>query len=117
VTDLAILMRSGVVSQSSFKFIVGVDEWHIDSADNITRTILEIEALYDVCACAIAAYPQTDSEASRDGLAAIDDPAASGPSAEALAEADAARQRTLDEVDRRRRLASASATTTLRRAS
>lgn len=66
--DVRIWMEAGLYRQCSFKFMVGADEWLIDSDDNITRTILEVSDLYDVCVCEFGAYPQTDAEMVRNIL-------------------------------------------------
>lgn len=67
--DLRIAMGAGLVSQASFAFTVGDEEWLIDSQGNFTRTILRVEGLYDVCVCAMGAYPSTDSHLLRAALA------------------------------------------------
>lgn len=63
--DLRILLERGDISQSSFAFIPGKDEWRIKEDDNgeeiIERDIIEIKQLFDVTTCAMGAYPTTDS--------------------------------------------------------
>jgi HK97 family phage prohead protease len=59
--DLQVLMERGDVDQASFAFTVSKDEWATDENDNVTRTILEVDNLYDVTVCAAGAYPQTDT--------------------------------------------------------
>jgi uncharacterized protein len=101
--DLQTLMNDGVVTQSSFLFTVapGGEEWRIDSAGGVERTITEVGGLYDVCICAAGAYPATDSGLVR-SLAvqyALDrgfltqDPEVAGRVARAKAELDIQRRR------------------------
>lgn len=59
--DLRLLMERGDIDQASFTFTVARDEWEIDEDENVTRTILEIDELYDVTVTAQGAYPQTDT--------------------------------------------------------
>ena len=59
--DLRLLMERGDVDQASFAFTVARDEWTIDDQENVTRTILEVDQLYDVTVTAQGAYPQTDT--------------------------------------------------------
>ncbi|MBA3843433.1 MAG: HK97 family phage prohead protease [Actinobacteria bacterium] len=64
VAALAVKMSRGLVDQMSFAFTIGgyelvttaVDEFETDH-----RTITAVSNLYDVCACAQGAYPQTDA--------------------------------------------------------
>lgn len=67
--DLRVLMERGDIDQSSFAFTVASDEWLIetdaDGGETISRTIIEIEDLYDVTTTAMGAYPQTDSSVAR----------------------------------------------------
>jgi phage head maturation protease len=62
---LAVKMRSGVVRQASFAFTIkrmeSVETEGEDGRTEYRDTILEIGHLYDVCACAQGAYPQTVS--------------------------------------------------------
>ncbi len=54
----------GDVSESSFAFDVGVDEWVYpsdNSQDLPMRTIKEFSGLYDVCPATFGAYPQTSA--------------------------------------------------------
>ena len=60
--ELAILMEGGYIDQMSFACDIGSSEWAEDAEGNITRTINEVEALYDVCVCAQGAFPQTDAQ-------------------------------------------------------
>lgn len=59
-TDLAVLMERGDIDQMSFACTIGKDEW-TENDEGITRTIFEIDELYDVTICAQGAFPQTDS--------------------------------------------------------
>jgi uncharacterized protein len=59
--DLRLLMERGDVDQASFAFTVARDEWTIDDKEQVTRTILEVDQLYDVTVTAQGAYPQTDT--------------------------------------------------------
>lgn len=62
---LAAKMRAGVVDQASFAFTIRAeDEFYSrtdDGRDDALYTIREVGDLYDVCACAQGAYPQTTS--------------------------------------------------------
>ena len=64
--SMAVKMRRGVIRQASFAFTVAKASWMDletdEGPDESTRTILEIKHLYDVCACAQGAYPQTVSQ-------------------------------------------------------
>ena len=54
----------GDVSQSSFAFQVGVEEWFYppdNSKDLPLRTITEFSNLFDVCPATFGAYPQTSA--------------------------------------------------------
>lgn len=54
----------GDVSQSSFAFRVGVEEWFYppdDSKELPLRTIIEVSDLFDVCPATFGAYPQTSA--------------------------------------------------------
>jgi HK97 family phage prohead protease len=59
--DLRLLMERGDVNQASFAFTVARDEWTVDDKEQVTRTILEVDQLYDVTVTAQGAYPQTDT--------------------------------------------------------
>jgi len=59
--DLEVLMRRGDVDQMSFACSIGKDEWLQNEAGDITRTVLNIDGLYDVTVCAQGAFPQTDA--------------------------------------------------------
>lgn len=71
-SDLAVLMERGDVDQMSFACRIGSDEW-TENDSGITRTILEIDELYDVTICAQGAFPQTDSTLVASARAAFDD--------------------------------------------
>jgi HK97 family phage prohead protease len=63
---LAVKMRRGVVRQASFAFDIGdeeiVDQRELDDGTLVLKyRINEVSHLYDVCACAQGAYPQTES--------------------------------------------------------
>lgn len=60
--DLVLLMEGGYVDQMSFACDIGSSEWSEDDEGNITRTINEVDALYDVTICAQGAFPQTDAQ-------------------------------------------------------
>jgi HK97 family phage prohead protease len=78
---LATKMRSGVVRQASFAFsIADIHEGEVEAEDGpfeFRDTILEVKHLYDVCACAQGAYPQTVSGL-RSYAAAIGQPETGG---------------------------------------
>lgn len=63
---MASKMRTGVLRQASFAFTVARAEdtttENEDGPDEYHRRILEMGHLYDVCACAQGAYPQTVSQ-------------------------------------------------------
>lgn len=60
--DLRIMLERGDVTQSSFAFRVGEDEWEEDEESGaLIRRIHEFSALYDVSPCIYPAYPQTDA--------------------------------------------------------
>jgi HK97 family phage prohead protease len=62
---MAAKMRSGVLRQASFAFTISEAKYEItendDGPDEEHRLLLEAKHLYDVCACAQGAYPQTVS--------------------------------------------------------
>lgn len=60
--DLAINMKNGNISQSSFAFTVAEDEWSTDEDGNDIRTITSIDRLYDVAVVTYPAYSQADSD-------------------------------------------------------
>jgi phage head maturation protease len=59
--DLRIALERGDIDQASFSFNVadGGDQWAVDDADRVMRTIRTVGALYDVTVTARGAYPQT----------------------------------------------------------
>jgi HK97 family phage prohead protease len=64
VQALAAKMSRGIVDQMSFCFRVGSMTTESGVADGVAFEvdhIIEVSDLYDVCACAQAAYPQTDA--------------------------------------------------------
>jgi HK97 family phage prohead protease len=71
VDDLAVLMEGGYIDQMSFACDIGADTW-TESGEEITRTIEEVSALYDVTVCAQGAFPQTDSKLVADLASAIE---------------------------------------------
>lgn len=96
----------GDVSQSSFAFQVGVEEWAYppdNSKDLPLRTITEFSELYDVCPATFGAYPQT-SAAVRSKFLSAEEPALQSQAASGDAEEIAARQRSrsrkLDLIER-----------------
>lgn len=78
---LASKMRTGVVRQASFAFTIASAETteteNADGPDEDHQRILEVKQLFDVCACAQGAYPQTVSQL-RSYAAAIGQPTAVG---------------------------------------
>lgn len=65
--DLAVQLQSGLVDQMSFAFTIpeGGDEWAVDDGGAVTRTVRQIDGLYDVSVVAAGAYPQTNVQAVR----------------------------------------------------
>lgn len=96
----------GDVSQSSFAFQVGVEEWiypQENSTDLPLRSIKEFSELYDVCPATFGAYPQT-SAAVRSKFQSVEEPgmqlqAASGD-AEEVTVRQKSRQRSLELLER-----------------
>ena len=62
--DLAVSLKRGDVSSSSFAFSIAEngDTWSTDSDGNNIRTINKIEKLYDISVVATPAYSQADSD-------------------------------------------------------
>jgi hypothetical protein len=85
--DLRLLMERGDVDQASFAFTVARDEWEIDADENVTRTILEVDQLYDVTVTAQGAYPQTDTSVVKHIRSRITEEIAEGRLPEAAADA------------------------------
>jgi len=71
--DLIELVRRGDISQMSFGFFVGKDQWDRIGGENI-RTILEVSELLDISLVTFPAYPATSVEVGSrafDGRAAL----------------------------------------------
>ena len=60
--DLAINMKNGNITQSSFAFTVKEDEWDTDDDGNDIRTIKAIDRLYDISAVTYPAYSAAESD-------------------------------------------------------
>jgi HK97 family phage prohead protease len=60
--DLAENLRNGNITQSSFAFTVGADEWSTDDEGRDVRTITEIDRLYDISSVTYPAYQLAESE-------------------------------------------------------
>ena len=60
--DLAENLRNGNISQSSFAFTVGADEWTTDNEGRDIRTITKIDRLYDISSVTYPAYALAESE-------------------------------------------------------
>ena len=62
--DLAINMKNGNISQSSFAFTIATngDNWSTDEEGNDIRTITKIDRLYDVSPVVYPAYSQAESD-------------------------------------------------------
>lgn len=54
--DLAVSMKRGDITQSSFAFTVEKDDWSTDDNGNDLRTIKKIKRLYDVSPVTYPAY-------------------------------------------------------------
>lgn len=93
-------VERGDVSQSSFAFQVGVEEWFYppnDSKELPLRTITEVSELYDVCPATFGAYPQTSAAVrSKFQSEQGSQPQAASGDAEDLAIRQRNRQRELD---------------------
>jgi HK97 family phage prohead protease len=64
--DAVTLIKRGDIDQSSFAFSMGErsrERWEEDEDGQITRTIIEVDGLYDVSPVTFPAYPQTDATA------------------------------------------------------
>lgn len=80
-------IRRGDMTGCSFAFKVAEDEWHEDKNENVTRTILKVDRLFDVGPVTYPAYPDTDVatrslEAWRAAKAAPESEEPEGPRAE-----------------------------------
>ena len=61
--DLMTSMKRGDITQQSFAFTVKNDRWEWNKeTDQVTRTILKLERLYDVSIVTYPAYPQTTAQ-------------------------------------------------------
>ena len=60
--DLAISMKRGDISQSSFAFTVAEDEWSTDAEGNNIRTIKKIAELFDISSVTYPAYSHAESD-------------------------------------------------------
>ena len=60
--DLAISMKRGDITQSSFAFTVAEDDWSTDDSGNNIRTIKKIDRLYDVSPVTYPAYNMAESD-------------------------------------------------------
>lgn len=61
--DLRLSMKRGDVNAMSFGFTVREDDWEINDAGVVIRTVHEIGKLWDVSVVTFPAYPQTDASA------------------------------------------------------
>jgi HK97 family phage prohead protease len=59
--DLQSLMDAGIIREASFAFTVASDEW-VEKDGEVTRTVHEVDELYDVTITVQGAYPQTVSQ-------------------------------------------------------
>jgi hypothetical protein len=57
--DLMTSIDRGDVKESSYGFTVAVDEWDYSSKDQIKRTIIEVEEIFDVSPVVFAAFNDT----------------------------------------------------------
>ena len=57
--DLMTSVNRGDISQMSFGFTVGEDEWHEDKDGVVSRTINKIDRLFDISVVTYPAYPDT----------------------------------------------------------
>jgi len=60
--DLAVSLKRGDVTSSSFAFTVGADEWSTNDLGENIRTITKIDRLYDVSPVTYPAYSQAESD-------------------------------------------------------
>jgi len=61
--DLLTLIDRGDVDQMSFQWVTGEDKWDESDMDNIVRTLIKAESLWDVSPVTFPAYPQTKVDA------------------------------------------------------
>lgn len=59
-SDIIEMIERGDLSQNSFAFTVKRDAWHEDDEGNTTRTILEVDRLFDISLVTYPAYEGTD---------------------------------------------------------
>jgi HK97 family phage prohead protease len=59
--DLAVSMKRGDVTQSSFAFVCGEDKWEKTPEGNWTRRILQVSSLLDCSPCTYPAYTDSTS--------------------------------------------------------
>lgn len=59
--DLAVLLERGDISQMSFSFVPGDEEWEQRPDGTWLRTILNFEGLYDMSIVTYPAYEETDA--------------------------------------------------------
>lgn len=60
--DLRAAMQRGDVDQMSFAFSIAEEEWHEDNdKEEVERTILRVDELYDVSVVSFPAYPDTEA--------------------------------------------------------
>ena len=60
--DLAVNMRNGNLTQSSFAFVVKEDDWTTNERGEDVRTIKEIDSLHDISVVTYPAYRQAESD-------------------------------------------------------
>ena len=60
--DLLLHMKRGDVDQMSFQFVTAKDDWDTSDMNNVIRTLVEIESLWDVSVVTFPAYDQTRAE-------------------------------------------------------
>lgn len=60
--DLRLAMQRGDIDQMSFAFSIAEDEWHEDhDSEEVERTVLRVDQLFDVSVVSFPAYPDTDA--------------------------------------------------------
>ena len=57
--DLVKLIKRGDVDQMSFQWITAKDEWDSSDLNNVIRTLIKAESLWDVSPVTFPAYPET----------------------------------------------------------
>lgn len=57
--DLMNLIKRGDVDQMSFQWITEKDEWDSSDLNNVVRTLIKAQSLYDISPVTFPAYPQT----------------------------------------------------------